>query len=99
MAFDDAFLVFLQGCGSHQTDLDVGPHLLPVDVVAGLGILFHLALGHVVLQVFPGFGINPGIRFCNAFRQIRFRPADPDKTQGILFQDIPCFLGAHYIIR
>ena len=95
---DNAFFIVLQGSHGHQANLDISPHLLPVNIVAGLGILFQLAFGNVVFQVFPGLGVDLGIRFGNAFRQIGFCPADPDKAQGILFQDFPGLGSAHYII-
>ena len=73
VAADDSVPVFFHSSCSHQTNLDVLVHPLPVNIKAGGLILFHLAVFHIFQQILPCFGVHCVAVGIRAFRHGGFR--------------------------
>jgi hypothetical protein len=95
---DDAVDVFLATGGGDAADLGMGSHDLPVEVVAGLGVLVDGAVLEEALEVLGALRVNGGRIGVCALREVDLRFAHAEEAEGVAGGDGGGFLGGHDVV-
>ena len=96
---DNVLAVFLHRSSGHKADLDMLPHLLTVNIVAGRRIFFHLPVGQIPVEICFRHLINCLAVRIDTIRHRRFRFCHPQKAQRVLIKYLPRLFGIHHVIR
>jgi hypothetical protein len=96
--FDAALLVFVEGGDGYEADLDMGAHLLLVDVEAGGRVLAEPASGDEVVKGGAGFFVDGRGVVIDVFREVDFGFGDPEEAVRVGGGYPPCFGRVHDVV-